>query len=111
MSEVIIRSVFVSLIHSVVCLHSMLDPHRAWNQIFVPDQKQVELDSGVDEVAMPVEVVSLFVDVFSQTSTPLHFGWCSDQHNSLQAELLHLMGAVFSSSEVSVSHHGRLSAQ
>lgn len=100
MSEVVIRLVFVTLIHSVACLHSMLDPHRFWKYIFIPDQLESDLDQIMGVVNVPAEVVPFFVAVFTLSDVPLHYGHCLKELAGLQTELLHMMGALLSSVEV-----------
>ena len=104
MSEVVIRQVFVTLIHSVAFVHSMLDPHGAWKEHFFTDNLELERDHSVGVVTVPAEVVPFFVAVVTQSNIPLHYGYCSVEFASLQIELLHMMGALLSSDEVITVH-------
>lgn len=102
MSEVVIRYVFLTLIHSVVCLHSMLDPHHNWKHLFITDQMDPELDPNVGVAPIPEGVIPFSVAVLTQHAIPLHYRHCPVEYETLQLELLHMIGAILSSSEVSV---------
>lgn len=102
MSEVVLRNVFLSLIHSVSCLHSMLDPHHTWRHYFINDKQEEneEWNDDNDIISIPVELISFFTAVFTLRDIPLHFDLCSELYSDLQIELLHMMGALLSSVEV-----------
>ena len=103
MSEVVIRNVLLTLIHSVACLHSMLDPHKTWKQYFTNEELEWEWDECADVVPVPAEVVPFFTSVFTQKDVPLHFDLCTELYSDLQIELLHMMGALLSSAEVIIT--------
>ena len=100
MSEPIIRSIFVSLSHSIAYLHSILDPTKNWKRFFIPDGTAYDPDPG-GVVSIPAEVVPLFLELFTLTEVPVHYGSCKEEMTTFQMEYLHLVGALLSGSEVS----------
>ena len=104
MSEMVIRLVFVTLIHSAACLHSMLDPNRVWKRLFITDNLEPKRDWN--EIVAPTELVPFFTAVFTMSDTPLHYSLCSEQFHDLQLELLHMMGGLLSSFKVITTSTG-----
>ena len=102
MSEVILKDVFSTLIHSMACLHSMLDPQHTWMNYFIPGSLVSEWDrkGGPQVVPVPDTVLSLYEAVFTADRLPLHFRSSLQLFFDLKTELLHLMGALLSSVEV-----------
>ena len=106
MSEVVIRHVFQALIHSVACLHSMLDPQEAWKECFLPASPASKGGKeGPSVLPAPAELVPLFLSVLTQSQVPLHFNLCLQLYSDLRNELLHMIGALLSSVEVMKSSH------
>ena len=106
MSKVVIRHLFQALIHSVACLHSMLDPQRAWKECFLPASlASTGGKEGPSVLPAPAELVPLFVSVLTQSQVPLHFNLCLQLYSDLRNELLHMIGALLSSVEVMKSSH------
>lgn len=101
MSELVVRYMFLTLIHSVACLHSMLDPQHTWKHLFITDQMQPKLDPNIRVIPIPEGVVPFSVAVLTQHDIPLHYGYCPVEYETFQLELLHMIGAILSSSEVS----------
>ncbi|CAI8026148.1 Neurobeachin-like protein 1 [Geodia barretti] len=100
MSKVVIRHLFQALIHSVACLHSMLDPQRAWKECFLPASlASTGGKEGPSVLPAPAELVPLFVSVLTQSQVPLHFNLCLQLYSDLRNELLHMIGALLSSVE------------
>lgn len=100
MSEVVVRYVFLTLTHSVACLHSMMDPQCTWKHLFITDQLEPKLDSNIAVIPIPEDVVPFSVAVMTQKDTPPHYNCCPVEYTSFQSELLHMIGAILSSSEV-----------
>lgn len=99
MSTVVIHHVFLTLIHSVAYLHSMMDPQCTWKHLFITDQPEPKLDSNIAVISIPEEVIPFCVAVLTQDMPP-HYNSCPVDYTSLQSEVLHMIGAIFSSSEV-----------
>lgn len=124
------RYVLVSLKHSIAFFHSILDPHRHWQQAFtwystdtrtsprVKSSRQVyggltappplsfpRHHFAVEPhrltiVSAPSGVVSLFTAIFNQ-----HWDiseTCQEEWSNVQLEVVHMMGAILCSSEVSL---------
>lgn len=100
MSEVAMRQVFLVLIHSIACLHSILDQNRIWRSYFIHEREEKKKEKDWVVVPVPSELVPFFISISNMEQIPLHFNLCHQLYSDLKIELLHMMGALLSSHEV-----------